>query len=192
MDIILDLSPKKIWLGLTIPGKKMMKLLEGSGGNLLEIYGEEADSAIAYAALAINKIPTHGAEFGPRAADLRKSIQPYMFYGAIITDIRDFLKLRFRVEGFTLSSLEDLGVDVRELQAGRLMKSSKVQDLEDSLPPILHFVIAYLDDLSSNPERNTEQIEECLITIRGLLVEAYGMLRPGSSEFLNSLFKEGD
>jgi hypothetical protein len=28
----LDLTPRKIWLGLTIPGKKMMRMLEPGGG----------------------------------------------------------------------------------------------------------------------------------------------------------------
>ena len=28
----LDLTPRRIWLGLTIPGKKMMRMLEPGGG----------------------------------------------------------------------------------------------------------------------------------------------------------------
>jgi len=188
MSYILDFAPRRIWLGLTIPGKKMMRLLGEDGRDLLYVYKNDKHVAIITVAKAIHEIPTYGAEFGPRAADLRKPLAPYNIYGAILTDIRDFLKLRFRAVGFTLKDLADLGVAIESLQAGQLPETNQTHSAEEVLSQALHFVIASLDDLSTNPSRDIEQIDEQLLLLRGLLVDAYRLFYPTTPQFLNSLF----
>ena len=188
MSYILDFSPKRIWLGLSIPGKKMMRLLGQDGRELLYVYKSEKHVAIITVAKAIHEIPTHGTEFGPRTADLKKPLEPYMLYGAILTDVHDFLKLRFRALGFTLKDLSDIGVPIESLQAGNLPETNQTFSNEEILNQALQFVIASLDDLSTNPSRNSEQIDEQLLLLRGLLVDAYRLFYPTSTQFLNSFF----
>lgn len=96
--------PRRVWTGLTVPGKKMTSLLEMGGDrltrgrDLLSLY-ESAGEALLMTAAAIELLPSRGAKYGPALRDLRAPLQPGTLYGAVLTDIRDFLKLRFRTRG---------------------------------------------------------------------------------------------
>ncbi|MCH8994277.1 MAG: hypothetical protein IH959_04835 [Chloroflexi bacterium] len=103
-----SLKPRRVWTGMAVPGKKMIRLLnlaEGrldAGKNLLALY-ESPGEALLLTATAIELLPSSGLQFGPAARDLHSPLELRAWYGAILTDIRDFLKLRFRVKGSSTS-----------------------------------------------------------------------------------------
>ena len=85
----IDRNPRRVWLGLAVPGKKMMGVLESrerltSGQTLTELYGDEGHVALYSAWLALQLLP-------------RQGIARRVRYGAVLADIRDFLRLRFRI-----------------------------------------------------------------------------------------------
>ena len=93
-------KPRRVWTGMTVPGKKLVALVEekrglSRGRLLLELY-ENSVGALVASAHAIESMPVRGAGFGPALRDIRSKLEPAKLYGAILTDIRDFLKLRFR------------------------------------------------------------------------------------------------
>jgi len=103
-------SPRRIWLGSTVPGKKMVKTLgqEGldAGHLLLDLYKDEPHKSLRAVAYALREVSAGAGAFGPAARDLTKSITPGPgLFGALFTDIRDFLKLRFRATGAISSFL---------------------------------------------------------------------------------------
>ncbi len=101
----LDTSPRRIWDGLTIPGKKMMAILSprpgvSRGRGLIELYGNDAYMALWAAAVVIHKLSSSEAPLkGPALRDTFKRVDVSNPHGAILTDLRDFLKLRFRARG---------------------------------------------------------------------------------------------
>lgn len=100
----IDDSPRRIWLGVTIPGKKMVRAMGATGldagRELNYLYEEPIYTVLLMVAHALHGAPQQGA-VGPALRDLRDaSAGPgRMLYGAVFTDIRDFLKLRFRAPG---------------------------------------------------------------------------------------------
>ena len=87
-----DMSPRRIWTGLTIPGKKMMVAMNvvsdraERGQAIIALYKTEPHSAFLAAALALHNLNerTSVTWFPP---------------SALLADVRDFLKLRFRANG---------------------------------------------------------------------------------------------
>ena len=61
------------------------------------MYQSDPWVAIHFAALGLHAVPTRGDQFGPASRDFSR--YPLMLYGSILTDVRDFLKLRFRTKG---------------------------------------------------------------------------------------------
>jgi len=112
----IDESPRRVWSGLTIPGKKMVRVVGASGldagGELISLYAEPTCVVLLKVAYALNRAPHEGA-VGPAMRDLHNtSIGPErMLFGAVITDIRDFLKLRFRASGRPLSAGDLISID---------------------------------------------------------------------------------
>ena len=102
-----DFSPRRIWLGLTVPGKKMFRIDTGRVASigseranmLIGCYKGAPSEALSYAAICLHLLPAYGAMFGPAARDLKKPLRLGRLYGAILTDIRDFLKFRYRAVG---------------------------------------------------------------------------------------------
>jgi hypothetical protein len=83
----IDLSPRKIWFGIIIPGKKMMRLVGFSGTEagkeLLRVYAappHEALLAVAYGLYALPKDDRYDKQVA-------------------LKDMRDFVKLRFKAPG---------------------------------------------------------------------------------------------
>ena len=104
-----DMSPRRIWFGLTIPGKKMMKIIVPEGGwrrghpvrgdRLLNLYKEEPREAFMSVVQVLNSLPDQESQFGPAFRDIGKPLpllSMHGAYGAILTDMRDFLKFRLR------------------------------------------------------------------------------------------------
>ena len=99
----LDTRPRRVWLGLTVPGKKMMRVLESRDRllikqSLTELYRDESHVALYSAALALHLLPRHGESHKMRYRD-------------VLADIRDFLKFRFRAKVSTDTAKALLGDD---------------------------------------------------------------------------------
>lgn len=94
-----NLAPRRVWVGLLVPGKKMASLTRELGTELLTLYRGPAHLGLVAGGLGLALVPEGGAAFGPAARNLGKRIQPGILWGAILTDIRDFLKFRFRATG---------------------------------------------------------------------------------------------
>ena len=160
----LDIRPRRVWLGLTVPGKTMMRVLESrdrrlSDQSLTELYRDEVHVALYSAALALHLLPRHG--------ESRK-----MHYGAVLADIRDFLMFRFRTKAF--------------------MDSNAVWSRDDDIiasatdKELLHHVIERLDGLSRDISTNhASRMTEMLASIRqlrDLLKNAARRVYPGDPE----------
>ena len=86
----LDTRPRTVRFRVALPGKIMMRVLESrdrlmSGQTLKELYKDEAHVALYSAALALHLLPRHGESKKTR-------------YSAVLADIRDFLRFRFRAK----------------------------------------------------------------------------------------------
>ena len=92
-------KPRRVWTGMTVPGKKLVALAEkgglSRGRTLLALYENSVEALVA-SAFAIEFMRGRGVMFGPALRDIGGGLEPAKLYGAILTDIRDFLKLRFR------------------------------------------------------------------------------------------------
>ena len=110
----IDTSPRKIFSGLTIPGKKMIIMLMGKRGvvgSLIDVYKEEPSQALTLATTALYSVSEEVAKFGPsfRNSELERHLLVSMIvdnYVEILKDIRDFLKLRFRANGLANTEAE--------------------------------------------------------------------------------------
>ena len=83
-----------------------------AGRDLISLYSDPLWTVLLMVAHALHRMPQEGP-VGPAMRDLRNtSIGPErMLFGAVITDIRDFLKLRFRASGRPLSAGDLTSVD---------------------------------------------------------------------------------
>lgn len=156
----LDLRPRRVWLGLVIPGKKMMALLMPKGGiqrgrELIDLYQDKPHMALMSAAITLHELPrSETPVFGPALRDLTKPIDSQsMLYrtlwGAILTDLRDFLKLRFRTKGLadtepTARAMLDEILGNRNIQEA--LDTSEDRELVVSY--VVNYVITALDALS--------------------------------------------
>ena len=136
-----DLAPRRVWVGLLVPGKKMASLTSELGTELLSLYRGPAHRALLAAGLGLALVPEGGAAFGPAARDLGKPMQPGTFWGAVLTDIRDFLKFRFRASGAA-----DHAQVQRFIATGMLPESHGQWDTGVSI----NFVIAAIDQFSKD------------------------------------------
>ncbi len=174
----LDLRPRRVWLGLTIPGKKMIKvLMSGSGRErgerLIELYKSSPDYLLTATALALHTlcqegerlIDPHSKEMtaGALAAyRMQKRKEGYLgpslrdqfsgkarLYGAILTDVRDVLKLRFRVSGRTPKTAEvpvSIGEMLLRLESND--PDTLVEEADAQAALIVAYVISELGRLS--------------------------------------------
>ncbi len=134
-----DLSPRTIWLGLTIPGKKMVRIVQPGGDRgraLIDLYQGGAHMALLAAAFALDRLPEHGA-LGPALRDLAKPLTPSSLFGATLTDIRDFLRFRFRVSHFW-------GLDLSEFAFGADFDSDSAQEAREAIREDPGLTIAYV------------------------------------------------
>ena len=172
-----DFSPRRIWLGLTVPGKKMMVVLDPEKGvrrgqELIELYRGEAHQSLIGVALALHLLPERGA-VGPAFRDLTKPVQSGTFFDAALTDIRDFLKLRFRASGLPDSELTSLDVMLEGLKTRRYPDG--VEPAQPEL--VINYAITALDALSRDRERK-EDLPIALANLRDLLRATSKMLNP--------------
>lgn len=159
-----DMSPRTVSEGLTIPGKKMIRLVwarEGlkttmevieSGRNLSQVYEETPSVALEVASIALEEAPDEGAAFGPAVLDPAKRPPPGAVFEAILTDIRDFLKLRFAAGGMSDPDGTLAGRLLTELRGG-----SPSPDVAPDKPAMaIQYAISALDALSRDREEETD------------------------------------
>ncbi len=222
----LDLTPRRVWLGLTIPGKKTMRMLE-PGGNvdstimvarrngglplprdfarrplrqkaektrgqkLIHMYQGDPWMALHFAALALHAVPAQGARFGPASRDFFKPLRPPMnLYGTILTDVRDFLKLRFRTKG-RVTPDEKVPPYIRwALDNGVIDPVTQTDDPRYVFGYIVDRVISDLDDRSKSP--NTVE-EDGILRLRDVLRGMVGLVYPYQSDAgtLDEMFDDG-
>jgi len=199
----LDLRPRRVWLGLTVPGKKMMTMLEPNAGiqrgwSLIDLYQGEPYRALVAAAIALHFLPEQGARFGPAFRDLTKPLLPGMLYGAILTDIRDFLKLRFHAKG--LANTETVASDAIEegIRAGNIQAALEADEPEVVVSYVVNYVITALDtlsrDLTVQADAKREEFVNFISRLRDLLRATARWLYPGGYEhydrYIDIVFQE--
>jgi hypothetical protein len=164
-----DMSPRKVSEGLKTPGKKMIRLVwarEGlkttievieNGRNLTQVYEETPSVALEVASIALKEVPDEGAAFGPPVLDPAKRPPPGAVFEAILTDIRDFLKLRFGAEGMSDPDGTLAGRLLTELRGG-----SPSRDVAPDKPAmVIQYAISALDALSGDREEETDVRPAC-------------------------------
>lgn len=82
-----------------IEGLKSTDGIVEKSRDLGQVYDDGPSVALEAAAIALGEVPDQGAAFGPAVRDPTKRPPPGAVFESILTDIRDFLKLRFRAEG---------------------------------------------------------------------------------------------
>ena len=145
----LDTRPRRVWVAVNAPGKRMMRVLESrgrllAGQSLADLYRDQAHVALYSAALALHLLPRHGESKKTR-------------FNEVLADIRDFLKLRFRAKVPTDTNLAWTGTGYDEIIANATDK-----DL------VVH-VIGRLDDLCRRfTDDDSATMTELLATMRNL------------------------
>ena len=198
----LDMTPRRVWLGLTVPGKKMMALLEPKTGiqrgqSLIDLYQGESYMALFAAALALHVVPEEGAQFGPAFRDLRKPLLPGMLCGAILTDIRDFLKLRFRAKGLVGTEVAS-NTMAEGLRTVNIQAALEKDEPEVTIDYVINYVITALDMLSRDQTFSAGAKREDFINftrrLRDLLRTTARRLYPGENEhydqYIDTVFQE--
>ena len=150
----LRLSPRRVWIGLRIPGQGMMGLLlpqprSNPSRALRDLCRGEAHLALSAAAEALKAVPKQGGRLGPR-------------YAPLLTDISDFLKFRFRING--LANPNNVVDEVTE----SLMMALKARG-PGQVTFVVNYVITALAGLSRDSVANAnETVHEFLEALRRL------------------------
>jgi hypothetical protein len=169
----LDMSPRRVWTGLTVPGKKMMAMLMPGGGtqrgqSLINLYKDAPYQVLLTTAIALHTLPQQGAQFGPAFRDVGKPTQSLMLYGAILTDIRDFLKFRFRPTGSV--KVPPSQTADQAIKEGNFNEALEGLETDESAAAVIsytiHHTIAALDELSRDTESSREAFEETIRRLR--------------------------
>jgi hypothetical protein len=185
-----DMSPRRVWSGTTIPGKKMMRIISSVSGvsrgrQLLSLYEDELPhKAMFAAACALHELPEKGA-MGPALRDLAKPLLAGAVYGAILTDIRDFLKLRFRASGLSEAEVGSGQAVLEGLVAGRLPEG--VEPMRPHL--VVNYAISALDALSRDREGKTDFMT-ARRHLRNLLVATSKAWNPRRDELIDNNMDE--
>jgi hypothetical protein len=166
-----DMAPREVRVGLKTPGQKMIRLvwaIEGlkstsevveTSRDLGQVYDDGPSVALEAAAIALGEVPDQGAAFGPAVRDPADRPPPGRVFESILTDIRDFLKLRFGAGGMA---------DPDGTLAGRILselhgESPRRQLMPDRPEMAIQYAISALDALSTDREEKTDIGAACLI-----------------------------
>lgn len=170
-------------MGITIPGKKMVRALGYSGvesGRELNYFYEEHDvpTVCFGVALVMEEIlkPEGRAYAGPALRDLTSGeIAPSTVFGAILTDVRDLLKLRYRCKGLSIESAEAIDLVTNASPGAQTI-------VDHGLGWIINLVITALDALSRRGEPRDEirRFRPAVIGIRDLCRAVHREFRPGA------------
>lgn len=141
----------------------------GRGRELIDLYQDLPSQALLAAAIALDRYP-EGIQYGPALRDVAKELHPDMTYGAMLTDVRDFLRLRFRAERSD-SEVGTASALTEELSAGHL----PVAVAKDPEMAIL-CAVSGLDSFSR--EGSFLFLENATRTLRDMLIGAAVDLAP--------------
>src|SRR3990172_10748100 len=136
MDCI-DLSRKRVWLGVSLPGKRMIELartanlrpLFRSDRLLFESYQGPPWKGLLCAAIALRCLPD----------------EPAADRAAVLADTRDFLALRYRANGLEEPSGAELLEDLKD----RYVPDDVVPERPDLL---INYLVTALDALSNDAD----------------------------------------
>ena len=162
----ISLAPRRVWTGLRIPGQMMMGLLlpeprTNPSKALRHLCSEEPHLALNAAAEALKAVPKQGGRLGPR-------------YAPLLTDISDFLKFRFRING--LANPSNVADEVTE----SLMMALRARGSEQ-MTFVVSYVITALEGLSRDSVANAEEtLHDFLEALRRL-----GELLRTAAEYLS-------
>lgn len=165
--------------------------------SLIDLYQDAPYKALLSAAIALQSLQDLEAQFGPAPRNLRKPLQPIMLYGAILADIRDFLKFRFHCKGLTGDepgpsprmqeglttgnigeALEEPQMDISEwaelsgLSGEEAIQLKQSQSQYPSWPAVsylVNYVVTALDDLSRRTTINREEFTNSVRRLRDIL-----------------------
>lgn len=172
----------------------MMVILMPEGGvkrgqALVDLYKDDAYMAVHSAALVLHMLPKAGSRHGPALRHLVRSDRGNP-YGAVLTDIRDFLKFRFRVKGLAIPGdaspatiwerLASLGTDDVDVLA---------EAAEAQACTILTYVISTLDKLSGIRMVSIEGFTASLRDLRDMLRDVARCMYPYGSESFDPMDK---
>lgn len=142
----------------------MVALIEPEPGSkrrhaLIDFCRSEPAKALLAAAIALDELPGQGARCGPALRELTGTIRPETMYEALLTDIRDFLKLRFRVVTPQAAPAEPKKADPELVipyvihALDDLSRGSPVHDLPQTLGPLRDLLAASANELVPPPQR---------------------------------------
>jgi hypothetical protein len=190
-----DMSPRRVWFGTTVPGKKMMQMISSSAGidrgrELINLYEGEPHRALFAVACALHALPELGA-VGPAFRHLGKPLLPVpgALFGAMLTDVRDFLKLRFRATGLTNAEPASPEALLQDLVAGRFPPN-----VEPTRPELaINYAVSALDALSRERQGEIDFGRACrnLRDLFRAMSKSWNPRSDGASdEFEDKLFQE--
>ena len=123
-----------------------------------------------------------------------------MLQGALITDMRDFLKLRFRCKGLTGAESAPSTAIQQGLKTGDLHVVLEELDIDDSIVVVTGYVVNYvvtnLDDLSRNTTISRYHFYERVRILRDILRAMARWLYPERyghdhyDRYIDTLFEE--
>jgi hypothetical protein len=166
-----DMSPREVRVGLATPGQKMIRLVWAIEGlkstdevveksrDLGQVYDDGPSVALEAAAIALGEVPDQGAAFGPAVRDPADRPPPGAVLESILTDIRDFLKLRFGGGGMSDPDGTLAGRIIAEL-ASDSPRRDVVQERPETA---IQYAISALDALSRDREEETNIGAACLV-----------------------------
>jgi len=189
-----DSRPRRIWTGLTVPGKKMVKLISERDGArrgqaLVGLYKDPPEEVLTAITLALHEVPKQGSRAGPALKNVPIPLSnTTLRHGAVLTDIRDFLRLRFRVSGAPgVQPAPSAAIE----EAFRKGDRSAIETALGALPEeqltlafnyLVHHLITVLDALtrfdSAMQGGELARIEEEVLRLRDLLRAVLGWLDP--------------
>ena len=174
-----DIRPRKVWAGITVAGKEMVALIPQMGGPyrgqlLMDLYKQPPEQAIMAVSFALHEVPKQGSRYGPafRSAPIRLSDTP-IGYGTVLTDMRDFLKLRFRLKGEQPAPSQPLADAFREGNRDAIESAFEALPEDQAISGFGYLVghlIGELDSLSRmDQDESLDVMESRVLRLRDLL-----------------------
>ena len=162
----------------------MMSLIPGAEGvqrGLIDLYKAPSNQALMAVTFALHEVPKQGSRSGPafRSAPVRLS-NTATRYGTVLKDIRDFLKLRFRVKG-------EFGVQPAPSAAiGDAFRNGDRNGIEaalgalsaDELPMAFHYLVhPLITELDALSRFDSMMQDEELVLIKAQVLRLRDLLR---------------
>ena len=152
IDSMIEIARRHSELKSTGPvkGRPLKEMAEQhKGQRLIHMYQSHPWVALHFSALVLNALPTQGAEFGAASRDVGR--YRVKSYGAILTDVKDFLKLRFRTKGLVDPNEVVQPYVLRAVETGDMGHVTQTDDRRQTLGYLVDSLINELNTLSRSP-----------------------------------------